>query len=459
MNKRTRRILFIILLILFVTAAPLTIFYSLGWRFNWETKTIIQPGVFFFKVWPRSAEIYINNKLEDKTDFFFGSVLIENLSPKKHEIEIKKDGFHSWKKALEIKEREVTEAKNIVLIPEAPEFTNLAKTTTFYLSPDEKKIVLREEDSERWALKLFELEKNLKSHLIEEKDISLQKIQLLDLQFSPDSKRILLELGLKERLEYYLLEIDNAPPVSTRLYFLPSQAEKVYFHPRNEQKLLVLKKGALIEVDLLSKEISPTLLENIIALSFSNNDIFYLDDSGFLSKTNLSFNRKDKLNIIPFSIKPETAYQLAVSSEHIVLKENNSLYLFDKDKESFEKISDSVKSFNFSPDSRKLAFSNNYEIWVLCLEKITDSPQKQKGDKIFLTRFSEEVKDLFWFTNHYLIFTLQDKVKIAETDDRDRINVVDLKEFKTPEIFWSRNNKKLYVLSEENLFASERLTP
>ncbi|GAI49198.1 unnamed protein product, partial [marine sediment metagenome] len=48
-------------------------------------------------------------------------------------------------------------------------------------------------------------------------------------------------------------------------------------------------------------------------------------------------------------------------------------------------------------------------------------------------------------------------IKIAEIDDRDRINVVDIAEFENPKIFWNKNDKKLYVLSEENLYVSESL--
>ena len=104
-----------------------------------------------------------------------------------------------------------------------------------------------------------------------------------------------------------------------------------------------------------------------------------------------------------------------------------------------------------------MVYFNDYEIWVLFLEKKYDQSQKEAGEKLFITRFSEKIDDLFWYTGHYLIFNVGDKIKVAEIDDRDKINIVDLAEFKEPKIFWS--NKKLYVLSEENLYVSEELTP
>src|SRR4030042_5390440 len=104
MTKKTRTILFLALLFIFILLAPSIIFYSFGYRFNFETKAIVKTGAFYFKVLPKSAQISIvpldnkGNFIEEKrtlkkTDFFFGAALIENLLPKKYQVEITKDGF------------------------------------------------------------------------------------------------------------------------------------------------------------------------------------------------------------------------------------------------------------------------------------------------------------------------------------------------------------------------------
>lgn len=429
MTRKTRAIIFLFLLILFLIVAPLAIFYCLGWRFDWKTKKVFQPGIFYFKVLPKNAEIYLDGKLKKKTDFFFSSALIENLLPKKYDIEIKKEGFYDWKKTLEIKERQATEAKNIVLVPKNPDFKEITKgVKDFLFSPDEKKIILKEEEKLSsgkiiWALKLFEIDKNVKSQLINERNISKENAELLNLKFSPDSKKILLEIGLKERVNYYLLEIDKTPPVLTSLGSLEKPEE--FFLPSP------LKKEA-------------------IALTISDDDVYYLDDSGFL------FKNEARLNIIPHEIKKETKYEITASGSNILLQEDNILYIFDENTKSFQKLSH-IKNFRFSPDSQKLAYFTDYEIWVLFLEKNYNQPEKEKGEKLFITRFSEEIDNIFWYTDYYLIFNTGNKIKIVELDDRDKINIYDLAEFKNPEIFWA--NKKLYLLSEDTLYVSAELTP
>ena len=127
MTKKTRTVLFLIFLTLFLLITPLAIFYSQGYRIDIDSKRITQTGGLFLKVIPKQAEIYLNEKLTKKTDFFFGSALIENLLPRKYKIEIKKEGYHPWEKNLEIKEKEVVETKNIVVFSENINFEILSK--------------------------------------------------------------------------------------------------------------------------------------------------------------------------------------------------------------------------------------------------------------------------------------------------------------------------------------------
>ena len=277
MIKRTRTIVFIVCVVLFALIAPSVILYSQGYRFDFETKRIVQTGAFYFRVLPENARIYLNEKPKGGTSFFTNSILIENLLPKMYGVVIKKDGYHLWKKELKIYEKQVTEAKNIILIP-----------------------FLKESDF-----------------------IVLSRVQA-------EIDDILSEIRIKEKRE---------------------------------------------------KEVPEPLLE-----------------SGF-------------------------------------------------------------KDFNFSPDEKQIVYFNDYEVWILRLGQRSNQFYKEDQDKMFLARFSKKIGNVFWLTNHYLIFNVGDKIKIAEIDNRDKINIVSLSKFKNPEIFWDQKDKKLYVLSEEKLYLLENLLP
>jgi len=462
MTKKTRNIIFLILLLLFLIASPAAVMYGLGWRFDWKTKKLIQPGIFYFKTWPKGCQIYINNVLKKKTDIFFGAASVENLMPGNYDLEIKKEGYHSWKKNLLILKRQVTKAENIVLIPKNPAIALLSKNTeSFFFSPDEKKIVIKEKDSPEtdWSLKLIETKNDIKSHLISQQDLRLgvlspkgkgepEEIELIDLEFSQDSKKILLSLGAKEKIHYFVLDIKTKEitPLET------TRAEKVFFDPENSNSLIALSDWEI-------KRIAPEqiLLQDVVAAAIEDKNIYYIDKQGFIYKTGLDNEHQERINIIPFEIKEEIKYELYATDNNILLKESQTLYFFDKEKMAFEKLLDPAKDFALCQDNKKIAYFNNNEIWVVFLQEKYEQPQKNKGEKTFINRFSENIGDLFWYTENYLIFNLQDKIKITEIDDRDNINIVDLAEFKEPEIFFA--NKKLYVLSENSFYASEELIP
>jgi len=251
MTKRDRTAIFIFFIFLFILGAPSAVFYSQGYRVDFNPPDgvlkIVQTGGFYFKVAPDHADIYINGKLTKGTSMLTNTAYIENLLPKNYDIEIKKDGYRPWKKTLEVKEREATEARNIILFPENPQF----------------------------------------------------------------------------------IIMNQAPP------------------------------------------------------------------------------------------------KITVSAT--------------------------------STDKKKTVESSEYEISATFLEK--DGPIGQQGEKIFLTRFSEKIGDIFWLNDYYLIFNVGNKIKISEIDGRDGLNIIDLAEFENPEVIWDKNAKKLYIVSEKKTYLLENLLP
>jgi len=122
MEKIWRKILFFSLLFLFLILAPSLLLYSQGIRFDFEKKRFTFTGAIYLRAIPRQAEVFLNGKFIGKTDLILGSIKIKNLIPKRYLVEVKKEGFSPWKKELEVKEREVTEATGIILFPERINF-------------------------------------------------------------------------------------------------------------------------------------------------------------------------------------------------------------------------------------------------------------------------------------------------------------------------------------------------
>ncbi|MGB9743141.1 MAG: hypothetical protein ACPLW9_00245 [Minisyncoccales bacterium] len=422
MTKKTRRLIFLTCFFLFVLITPVLILYSQGYRFDFQNKKLTQTGGLFLRVVPKRVDVYLNKKLWQKTDFFFGSVLIKNLLPKEYNIEIKKEGYHSWEKTLKIEKEKVTEAKNIILFPEDINFQILAEPVNgVWFSPSQKYLLIKQIDETGWSLKL--LDKKTKSLLVKEGDLSSQGADLVNLEFSENEQKIYLTIKVKDKIKHFSLEkIDTPPPIISEI--IPAQK---------------------------------TQPENAIAYQSVNNDEYYLDKLGYL------FKNKQKLNLTPFPIETETSsVELQVFSDSIFLKQSGHLFKFNNELKKFESVASDINFLKVSPDNKKLLLASNNELWLLFLDELTEPIKKTKGEKLFLARLINKITDVYWLNDYYLTFMAGDQIKIIEIDERDKFNLIDLFEIKKlpftgseTKIFWNPDNKKIYLWTKETLFISD----
>ncbi len=424
MTPKSRKILFLIFLLMFLLAAPTIILYSQGYRLNLSNgggKMLVKTGGLFVKVYPKQSEVYIDGKLAEKTDLFFGSALVENLLPKKYSIEIKKDGYYAWQKSLDVSEKEVTEAKYVTLLPQNPQFDRAAENISrFWPSPDGKKIVFYEDGGDGWKLTLFDVEKNLKSQMVSEDDVYLGGADLLALEWADDSTNINLKAGLKEGEKLYNLSVEKFPPQ-------------------------------------LKKIDAPPLPANTLAHAKTADAYYYLDSGGFVYKKGVAGGTAAKISQKPITVQ-EVEYKLWYFGQTLFLKDDKGLYTLDQSASEFTKIFDGViTDLKLSPDGRKLEYFTGSEIWVYFLQDITDEPKKSAGDKLFIVRLSEKITDCYWLNPDYLVFSSGGNIKVAEIDERDKFNIVDLAKFSggtNLAISWDPNLKNLFVLDNGTLYKS-----
>lgn len=379
----------------------------MGFRFDFEKKKITQTGGIFIKAIPKEVNIFLNDKLVKKTDFFFGSALIENLLPKKYKVKIEKKGYFSWEKELEVEEKKVTEVKNLILFPAEINFSPIFKNVEdFWLSPDGKKMILKEKENETWTLKLYLIENKIKSHLLEKGDISKEEIEILNLKFIESSEKIEIETKIGEEIKNFYLYL--AKPSQIR------EAEKI------------------------------KVPESILCYYFKNNNSYFLEKSGFFFIGDLKFGINEKLNEIPVVLQKEDQCTIEIWKNFIFLQKKD-LFLFNPETKSFEKLVEGIKGIKIAPDDKKIAFFSNSEIWLM----------EENGEKNFLNRISEKIESLEWINPNYLIFQSGSKIKISETDRRDKINIFEFPELFEGKLLFNYLDKKIYLLREGIVYQSE----
>jgi len=314
--------------------------------------------------------------------------------------------------------------------------------------------------------------KNLsKKQLLKESDLITNffgkdtKIELLNIIWGPDSQEIILETKTQEpkkKIKYFLLNISEPKKSLLGLSFL-EKAKQISFNPNNSKEIFWIEemkeedRNNLFKINL-SAEQKPTLfLKNVLAYKIQNNSIYWLNNNGFLYHSDLSGDTQEILNSLPFKTEEESKYKLIIVDNNYFIKKDDSLYYLNNSS-NFEKISDSIKDVIISPQNRKVALTNDYEITIFFLQDSIEQPQKKKGENVFITRFSKKINKLFWFNPDYLILSVGDEIKISEIDDRDHINIFQIKKFEgPPRILFDSRNKQIYSLINQRLYISQPL--
>ncbi len=459
MTKKIRLILISFFIIFFLFVAPLIVLYSFGYKFDFEKREIVKTGAIHLKIQsPQKVRIYINNKFKKQTRLFLNSALISNLLPREHKISVKKEGFHPWQKNLKIEEGKVTKAEHIFLIKEEFDLEVFEeKVDSFFFSPDKTKIALLKKDPDKIYFKIL----NLKENQTKEIPLFGKNQELLKLKWSQQSEKFLIKIKEGNEIKFFLSSSLNIEkPKFDLLGFLTPLTNQISFSPQEQNQIFFLKEKNLYLQDLSENNKLSKILSNLVTYSLSNNEIVWIDDSGFIFRSNIkNLEKKDPLNKTPFLFKENKDYEIITISETIFLKENNRLSFLNKETGDIEEFQNSIKEVKVDPTGNKIVYFTDYEIWFSDLNDVasSSSPDRGKIKKTFLNRFSEKIKDCFWFNPYYLIFTVGDGIKISEIDTRDNINTISLIKFQGDKIFFDNTNKELYLQKERTLYKSESL--
>src|SRR3989338_987146 len=103
MTLRRRIMLIISGIAVFTALGPLIVLMAHGYRYDFDDGNLVVTGTLVIKTEPRGATVELNDtKLNDTP------VTKRFLTPDKYEVEITKNGYRTWRKRVNIYERQVT---------------------------------------------------------------------------------------------------------------------------------------------------------------------------------------------------------------------------------------------------------------------------------------------------------------------------------------------------------------
>jgi hypothetical protein len=459
MMRRTRTLLFVFFGIFFLLAAPSVILYSQGYRLDWETKQITQVGAFYFDVTPNHADIFINDKFAGKTGRFVGTSLSQSLPPNTYHIRVSKDGHHSWEKNLQIEPKQVTEARGITLLPLDPDFEILVDNVEqFWLAPNGREILLYKKSEDSLDFTIWDIKNQIERNVYSFHLPSNSQGNVNHALWSSSSELISFQVETTGNIQTFLYNTTEQSTLSPISFF--GETIHIVSSPFQSNQILSLSSSGILSTSDYEKgHVVLSSAIDVVTFAKFGNGLVWLGAMGNMWKLDSLQSQPEKLPIKPFTMKPTSTYELLEFAGKIFLQEENSLFSVNEDTETFELLFTSVFEISLSPDGRKLALLNGQEIWLLYLQEEHGQPTRAKGDKVFLTRFSEEISNLGWLNSYSLLFTTDQTIKTTEIDNRDQLNIFDIAQFSRPDIFWQSPQATLYVQSENQLRASAKLIP
>lgn len=196
--------------ILFGAIFIVIVLFAKGYRINLSSRKIESTGIIAINAFPKASSVYLNGELAGATD------LNLNLKPGEWEIEVKKEGYNSWKKKVFLKEGVVINL-DVRLFPSNPILKPLTSTGVNKAvridNLDQVLLFVKKENKKEDGVYLLEKSKNPiasnpKAKLlflfsdITNKEINLETLNPI---FSPDFQQFILEFSG----EKYLFSLNN----------------------------------------------------------------------------------------------------------------------------------------------------------------------------------------------------------------------------------------------------------
>ncbi|PIU10667.1 hypothetical protein COT27_01920 [Candidatus Kuenenbacteria bacterium CG08_land_8_20_14_0_20_37_23] len=430
-----RRIIYIIFFIIFSTAAPIIVFYSSGYRYNFKKNNWQKTGLIFLETKPKEVNVYLNGKKIDQ----YSPIHIKNLLPNEYTIILTKPGYAQWKKNISVYAGESTTIQYVRLFKDSP-FPRMI------VNGDINQAIFNENKTKIAYIKKNEAINNI--YVLNISDNSSRHIY--------STKEDIVKLAfVNNKLAVYLknniLIIDALDP-ATFLNF--SELSNVYtaanikIDPNNTNYIYYLRDGYLMGFNLITRVNQTFDISNtrIIDYFVAYGKIYFLNNESLnkimLKKASLE-NVDEKINITTFD--SSNGYSIIEIKDNLIVVQNNTkqdLILFDETSGQKEIIKN-ITDYELSSDGNKLLFYNT--LGLLSYDRL------KNNDKYTLfARTAEQITASAWYSvdTHLLYIINGTTLKITENLYANRLTYDLIKLDNIRNILTDKKGDEIYFIAQ-----------
>jgi hypothetical protein len=438
----------------------------MGYRWDFEKNHIVATGGIYIRTFPAADQIIIDSSAPQKPGLFANYVFAQSLLPKEHTVLIKKDGYFDYYKTLNVAESEVTKLEKIDLFKNTTKYDLLSeKTESFTISPDKKNILAESTNTQSLDFYYFGIsspENKTKYSL------PLKSTLVSDIIWSGDSKKVLIKTqNISAATAYYLLDFTVKTQQTKPLSSL-AKASDILFNPQDSSQIFYLENNTLYSVKLTAKPV--VVIKNTISYAFYNNKITWLSTAGQLYQSDISGQNLELLADWPVNknyITPQGA-KIEVISGKIFATKYGYTYEYTPGEKYLKEVTLRAEitnpKFLQSPNGENMVYYDAGKIYLYAFKKSAYNKSDENDVRIFEATNGETISDCYWLNNDYVIFKSGNRIIISEIDFRGNINQVELQkswppnaDSKNPKIIFNQQDNKVYVLTGNSLYSSEKL--
>ncbi|OGI21271.1 MAG: hypothetical protein A2808_01205 [Candidatus Moranbacteria bacterium RIFCSPHIGHO2_01_FULL_55_24] len=469
--QRFRPLIFLLFVAFFFITAALVLFYTFGYRFSPERGVFVYTGSITVDSNPQSVSISLDgvNVPENRLGILNSSAHIPGLPPGEHFVEVTAPGYTTWQKKAVVESGRSTEFWNVLLTPQNPEHITLPGTASAikaYPSPDRNILAIVKKHAGELTLDVYDTSK-----LSGEQVFSLPNGELLPdrddgIEWSSDGERILIPLLENGERRYFVVDVGTKASFELPRLTKDNQRKYARWHPRDRNILFYLNEEKLYQFDVSQPEGEAALVrENIETYDISSQYLYVLNASnGIVSRLPISAKpdtSATQVTTAPIALASDGSYSLVVYDDtRLVILESTlgAFWLYNNLGNAAsispmrEVLPSGVRGTQFSDDGKKVLYYTDTEISVVFLREWEVQPVREADSTFQIVRFSQPLQFAQWTKDYeHVLFALGGSVKVAELDNRDRRNILDLINFEKPplQILSQFQDNALYFAEEK----------
>ena len=425
MKLRTRRILYSLFIIAFFLSAPPLVLYTAGFRYDFEYGRVVETGSLVVRSGPKKASILLNGQIHDEVS----PTIINDLLPGKINLQISKEGYHSWQQNIEIFPRTTTFEENIKLYPKTiPQTVINQDALNYWWNNDQDKFVYLNSDNQ---VRLYNF-LNQTDTLI----VNLGADNLINLIWSPKNDSFILSYGQNQNLKHFLVKTNPTAAFVDLEKNIGLELTAVKWDPKNSDTVYALHKNGLYRIPYLLKTARLIHEGPIIDYKAEKERILFIEQ-----------DQKNQINYASWinPAKPETInrlearslnnqdYFVETNSFRVGIKNDTdkTLTIIDptvKDTKLEDPIVvlENVSQSSWSESGEKLIYSDGYAIYQRKFNNpITIIPSPNFSDLII--RYLDPIEKVIWADDEFhVFFVVNNTLRVAELKNSTQPRILTL---------------------------------